>query len=740
MKNGPMIHEALRFSRWLLVLSWILLGVPTETRAASPTLNADAHDPACGVSISQQASQVVVAWQLENEDRCRIVYDLTKNKPLIQSVAIATGGEPWKTVVKSADPVLMLRIGKRDLAKRNGWTIFFDRMQRKPHQLFKAELDRNQAVASSNSKRATLRIGELKVGPFQGYLQWTFYAGHSFVLQEAVVETDQNEVAYLYDTGLVFHETLPTALTWQDTKGALQTGRPTELQETQLHAVQGRAISGQFSNGSIALFPPPHRYFYPLDFSNNFKNIWTGAHFNDQALPFGYGIRHDPDGDNRYVPWFNAPPGTTQKLGLFWLLSQRAGTQSLAEVGRLTRNDRFAPLPGHRVFTSHYHVEHTRELLESQEAERAASQPRSVGSLPGGGTYQIPDRLRDPGFVRTLQRHGVDIVHLAEFHNGRTPRRNQQQRIERLKLLHAECRRLSNKDFLLLPGEEPNVHLGGHWISFFPQPVYWVLNRPDGVPFAKEHPKLGKIYHVGGEADMLRLLKAEGGLAWTAHPRIKGSTGFPDRYRKQLFYESDRFLGAAWKAMPADLSQPRLGSRVLDLLDDMSNWGPPKYVLGEVDVFKIEPSHELYAHMNVNYLKIDTIPRFQDGWQPILDTLRNGQFFVTTGEVLIPEFTVNGSSPGAVAKLTKKQSAKVTLNLQWTFPLDYAALITGDGRTIKRQRLDLSDTTAFGQKTWAVEIDLTGQRWVRLEIWDIATNGAFTQPIWLSQEGNSNDK
>ena len=47
--------------------------------------------------------------------------------------------------------------------------------------------------------------------------------------------------------------------------------------------------------------------------------------------------------------------------------------------------------------------------------------------------------------------------------------------------------------------------------------------------------------------------------------------------------------------------------------------------------------------MNVNYLKTDTIPRFQDGWQPILDTLRNGQFFVTTGEVLIPDFTSESS-------------------------------------------------------------------------------------------------
>ena len=110
----------------------------------------------------------------------------------------------------------------------------------------------------------------------------------------------------------------------------MQTGRPTERQQARSHAVRGRAISGQFNNGSLALFPPPHRYFYPLDFSNNFKNIWTGSNVNDQDLPFGFGIRHDPDGDNRYVPWFNAPPGTTQKLGLFWLLSQTPSHQLIS--------------------------------------------------------------------------------------------------------------------------------------------------------------------------------------------------------------------------------------------------------------------------------------------------------------------------------------------------------------------------------------------------------------------------
>lgn len=41
--------------------------------------------------------------------------------------------------------------------------------------------------------------------------------------------------------------------------------------------------------------------------------------------------------------------------------------------------------------------------------------------------------------------------------------------------------------------------------------------------------------------------------------------------------------------MPADLSNPRLGTRVLDLQDDMLNWRRKKHILGEVVVFQIGP-------------------------------------------------------------------------------------------------------------------------------------------------------
>ena len=44
----------------------------------------------------------------------------------------------------------------------------------------------------------------------------------------------------------------------------------------------------------------------------------------------------------------------------------------------------------------------------------------------------------------------------------------------------------------------------------------------------------------------------------------------------------------------------------------------------------------------------------------------------------------------------------------------------------------LDETREAGRKTFRWPLDLKGVRWVRLEAWDVATNGAFTQPLWIA--------
>jgi hypothetical protein len=223
---------------------------------------------------------------------------------------------------------------------------------------------------------------------------------------------------------------------------------------------------------------------------------------------------------------------------------------------------------------------------------------------------------------------------------------------------------------------------------------------------------------------------------WTAHPRIKGSTGFPDKYRGEPFFKSDRYLGGAWKSMPVDYSHPRLGKRVLDLLDDMNNWAASpaerKFTPGEVDVFQIGTDSELYAHMNINYLRLEgPLPKYEDGWQPVVDALRGGAFFTTTGEVLIPAFTIDGAQSGE--EVAPGAQSTISATIEWTFPLAFAEIVSGDGSKVYRERIDLTDHGVFGSATISKTLDLRGRKWARLEVWDVAANGAFTQPVFFGR-------
>jgi hypothetical protein len=232
---------------------------------------------------------------------------------------------------------------------------------------------------------------------------------------------------------------------------------------------------------------------------------------------------------------------------------------------------------------------------------------------------------------------------------------------------------------------------------------------------------------------MLKLLQIENGLSWTAQARTNGSTGFPDAYKNEEFFKSDHFLGAAWKPMPADLSQEKLGLRVLDLMDDMNNWGLKKNVLGEADLFTITKENEMYAHLNVNYLQLDKLPGFSEGWQPVLDAMNNGKFFTTTGEVLLPHFKVNGKGSNETIELNESGKTAIELEINWTFPLNFVEIISGDGNKVFRDRINLDTTKAFGKQKFIFNSNLKNRTWVRVEVWDVAANGAFTQSVWIKK-------
>ena len=255
----------------------------------------------------------------------------------------------------------------------------------------------------------------------------------------------------------------------------------------------------------------------------------------------------------------------------------------------------------------------------------------------------------------------------------------------------------------------------------------------EGQPLVEEDPVYGRVYHVGGDADILDLLKRENGAAWMAHQRTKfdmppspAPGGYLEQMRDTDYFLSPYYLGGEYRAnVPVDLSETRMAGHMLDALDDMNNWTagsglPAKTLIATADTYMKYPEDDLYPQSFVNYVRLDRVPSIDDGSE-FVDALRNGNFFVSSGEILLKEFTVEG----------RGQQRTLVAEFDWTFPLDFVEVVWGDGVDTDREIISMKDRSAFDSARVVMPLDVGNKKWVRVAAWDTAGNGAFSQPIRL---------
>lgn len=679
--------DAMRILRGKLLLLFVL-ALPLAAAPAPLDLSAYREGP---VDVEAVESSLVVRWQDEAGRHWRATFERDPARPLIASMD--AGDAP---VLRSARPFYRLETGVR----RKGWNAFFDYPPAHPAgtRAFFGEFELDSMRVETVGNRVRVVCGGFRAGPFSGSLVFTFFPGSRLVQQQAVVSTSEPNVAFLYDAGIEFAapgqvrpgRNMRTPFAYYDTEGRLREEVANGFQPERVpYKVRYRALASATGAGSVAAFPAPHQYFFPRDFTSNLSQNWHRSWRGRVSL----GIRQLSDTNWQFYPWANAPPGTEQSLSLFLLLGAEGPAQVLDEALRFTNRDRFPVLDGYRTLASHFHLAYT------------------VQALAEGMDWTPP-------FKPVLREMGVDAAIIMDFHGDGHPRDLTELRLQELASFFEACRKQSDENFLLIPSEEANVHFGGHWALVFPKPVYWWMSRPEGGRFAAKHPRYGTVYSSADAAELLELVRREGGWMYQTHARTKGSTGYPDAIRDTEHFRDERYFGAGWKAMPADFSTPRLGERGLKLLDDLQNCGLHKRLLGEVDVFQFDRTHELYAHMNVNYVKASRLPGF-DSYSELLEPLRRGDFFVTTGEVLLPSWEIGGGE-GEIS---------VRAQVRGTFPLRFAEIVWGDGQGTQREIIDLAETAPFAAESFAWTVQAPGWAWARLAVWDVAANGAFVNPV-----------
>ncbi|HLJ13944.1 MAG TPA: hypothetical protein VKV15_05565, partial [Bryobacteraceae bacterium] len=644
------------------------------------------------VTVNASSQALTVSWQDASATRWTAEFSLDSAKPPITSISAGS-----QKIVDRATPVYRCSTGKR----RGGWDQFFDFPPSAPEgtRSFLGEFHPTSARARTTGDRVEISFDGMRCGIFEGRLQYTFYPGTRLIRQEAILATQEPDTAYFYDAGLRMTAdadrraglNMESHISYFDTQGQFQTVTPPYGSEWHPVAVRYRAIAARLGGGSVVAFPPPHQYFFARDYTTNMGYVWHSSWRGYVSL----GIRQLPDDNAPFYPWMNAPPGTEQRMSMFLLLDKGDPRAALEDVLRYTHRDRFPNLPGYKTFEPHWHLAYTVQAME-----KGVDWP--------------------PPFKSVMKDMGLNAAMIMDFHGDGHPQDTTGIRLKELEAFYKSCRAQSDPNYLLIPSEEANVFLGGHWALVFPKPVYWYMSRqPSEAPVSSD-PKYGAVYRVGSAAEMWNVVRRENGYVYQTHPRTKGSTGYPDKIRDTDYFRDPRYLGTGWKAMNSDLSSPRLSDRGFKILDDMNNWGLKKRAIGEVDVFQIDSTNELYGHMNVNYVRMPALPSF-DHYGELLDAVARGDYFVTTGEILLPTSSIRPGSGDQV---------QVHTSVSYTFPLEMVEVVWGDGSRTERKIIPLNTTRQFKDTTFDWEVDAPNWKWARFAIWDVAGNGAFVNPVW----------
>ncbi|MEJ7608593.1 MAG: hypothetical protein WKF37_20560 [Bryobacteraceae bacterium] len=726
--------------------------------AAKAQLNCDlnTYKAQDGLKAQMKGGLLLVAWQGERREQLRAAFTIREGQPLVQELAARKDSGNWIVLGSNLSPEFQITSGVRRISQqqvgpmkelgialtpeavdREKWNAFWDAplmvpgrpgtnldLPRKPEEINRswAKYNAGGCQVKTDGARLEITFPGVEAGVFSGLLQYTIYRGTNLVRQEVVAKTTAPSVAYKYVGGLKgFSIGDDKKLVWRDTARGWQRyafGGAVNQDPVGLRARNRLAIL-ESNGGSLAVFPPSHKFFFSREIETNLGYVY---YRKDSENSFSIGVRQ-PDREVGAKPWgnsdavwtrrvgearghlnnfalYNAPANTMQHMPVYFYLSPADSRSTQQQVMAFTHDDVYKPVPGYKVLVSHFHFHLNEQLTD-------------VGTID-----------EEPTWLPVFRDLGINIAILADFHGDGHANDTGKIRLDEQKVYFQGCERFSDRDFLLIPGEEPDRNFGGHYMFMFPQPLYYT-HAKDGKekqPLMENLPGYGKVYHTATASDELELLNKEGGLVWQTHPRTKGSTGYPDVTHEKDFFQSDRFLGASFQSLPVDLSQKRLCERrCFDLLDDMNNWAGPKYMIAEGDTYMKYPDDETYPQLMVNYLKLDRVPKFKDGWAPVTKALRDGDYFVTSGEVLLRNSAVEGSG----AKRT------YTAEVEWTFPPEFAELVWSDGKKVDRQLIDLQDLAPFGSRKFRLPFDSAGKKWVRFAVWDSAGNGALTQPTHL---------
>ena len=760
---GPLcLSRLIAMFRYFICCISLSLSVSLSGQPDPLNVSLSNYSPSEQLTAEVNDDTLTVRWNGMDAERLRVKFVVLRGRPTVAELAARSSAtEPWRVLGRNLQPEYRIVTGVRRVTMQQTepleamgvpltenklneikWDAFWDAplyLSDEPPLSHQSSLPAREAFANhpgmprdssevertvasfaadscrvvSDGARLTITFPGASAGTFTGYLQYDIFPGTGLLRQMLVARTEAPSVAFKYAAGL---SGLPldagNRIVWRDLSHQTQAyrlGGPVDDQPVRL-LTANRLLVAELNGGSLAAFPPPHSFYWARESEQNLGYGW----YQKDAGSFSFGVRQaDGEQDPEFYQNFalySARPGTWQRMPVFFEMTATPAPEALDRALAYTNGDRFRRLEGYRVMGHHYHVGLVDRLRKAGSFDQRINDVATMQGI-GMDIYSIIDGARGPGRKDTAE------LYLQDLHD-----------------YYEAARRQSDRGFLVMPSDENSTggrrpFMGGHYELIMSHPIYWRPARAPGVPLYEDHPKYGTVYNLGTPQDMMAMTEREGVIINMAHPNAKRSTGFPMAVWDEPHFQHPNYFGLGYRwGMGIDASEIRLGEyRFQKLWDETNNYltsrgHDPKFALAISEARSDlgdrgkPPFDDAYGMSPVNYLRIDTVPSVDDT-SPIVAALSSGEYFVTSGEVLLPEFRIEGEGEQRTA----------VAQVKWTFPLEFVELVWGDGERTDRQILKTSELGAFGEKTFRIPFTVGDKLWIRFAAWDVATNGAMTQ-------------
>lgn len=665
----------------------------------------------------------IINWQGEDNLSWRAELGIDGKVPCIYDISYLSNGK-WVNLVSNLHPEFKVVTGvrtkinpQREKALAPGeeldyqWDTYSDDPMSRKKEVKEAIQSWNttQMTSSVYGNEQIVAFDGLTLGQFSGGVELHFYEGCNLIRIEAVASTQDDGVCYLYHGGLngfnpdKLYYVSPKRREIYENPGYHTNAGPDRDRE-RVYA-RGRVLTLQQPRGSVAVLPTPHRYVWGGQTENN---VGYNYYNLTKSGVLAIGVRQNKEQEHFNIRWplFNAKPGTMQRMSFFFLVNSETVFAARSMAMKYTNFDHLRPLEGYKRLGSHMHI-------------------ASQAAFPRDYRKQRPWEL-------LLKENGFDIFSPCDFWAEGRCDDNKEGRKSDLERYHLTSRYVSTPDFLLVTGEELAVMgkdrskelIPYHMMIWPSKPILYSRWRDDDQEFAEKLPDGRTYYHLKCAMDVIEMCRRENCFIQMPHPDTKANDGLPYDCKNEPWFTDERWMGFGARMLPADNSVDHMfAGRIDRVWNDINNWADrPRYVMSELDTYtKVDESEEdweLYAMTNCSYVQLDKIPT-SDNWETLVNALREGKHFYSTGEILIEQ--------SAIA------DGKATATFSWTFPMAYAECVYSDGENVNSIRIPMNDTTPYGRKTMEFEFP-KGMKWARVFATDIAWNSAFGMPVFLRKE------